>query len=173
MLSCTARGGWGAPRSTQNVIDQERLPGVQKWWLVGCIIIVVVFAATFLIIATRNESNAESGPAPVVEMTITDEGFTPDPLVLPNRRLVELRITNDASRRLVVTSDAEGIEQLPVQTDLDDPHAPVAQAQLSITASPGSTMAALVRFADTGTYELRVAGPGLEDTTRILTVLVE
>lgn len=146
---------------------------MQKYWLVGCVIIVVVFAATFLIIATRNDSNAEAGPAPIIELTITDEGFTPDPLLLPDRRLVELRVTNGAARPLVVTSDAEGIEQLPVQTDLDDPHAPVAQTELSITASPGSTVAVLVRFADTGTYELRVAGPGLEDTTRILTVLVE
>ncbi len=146
---------------------------MQKYWLIGLIIIAVVFAATFLLISWRNDPNAEAGPAPIVHLTISDSAITPDPLVLPAGRLVELRVRNDAAQRQVVTSDADGIEQLPVETDLDDPHAPGAQMELRITASPGSTTAALVRFAGKGTYDLRIAVPGLEDTARTLVVRVK
>jgi hypothetical protein len=147
---------------------------VQKYWLTGLVIIVVVFAATFLVISWRNDPNAEAGPAPIINLTIGDDTITPDPLLLPAGRLVELRVNNDASQRHIVSSDADGIDQLPVETDLNDPHATgIAQSFLSITAGPGTTTAALVRFNDKGTYELRVAVPARDITTRILTLHVE
>ena len=147
---------------------------MQKYWLGGCIIIVVVVSATFLIITWRNDPGAEAGPAPIVRLTISDDAISPDPLVLPAGRLVELRVKNDARLRHSITSDAEGIDQLPVETDLNDPHATgIAQGYLSITVGGDSTAAALVRFANKGTYELRVAVPTRDDTARSLTVRVE
>lgn len=147
---------------------------MQKYWLTGLTLIVVVSAATFLGISWRNDPNAEAGPAPIVELTITDDAIVPDPLVIPVDRLVELRVQNDAERRHSITSDAEGIEQLPVETDLDDPHATgIAQPYLKITVGSGTTSAALVRFAEKGAYDLRVVVPGSDATARTLTVLVE
>lgn len=147
---------------------------MQRYWLTGLIIIVAVFAATFLAISWRNDPNAEAGPAPIVNLIITDDAFAPDPIVIPVDRLVELRVQNDAARRQTITSNAEGIDQLPVETRLDDPHATgIAQPYLEVTASSGTTTPVLVRFGETGTYDLRVMVPGFDETARTLTVRVE
>ena len=133
--------------------------------------LAAVVAAVFVVAAAMNDRAA--GPAPLLEIRVTDTSITPATLEVDEGRLIEYRLVNDASTQRTMSANTNDVEMLPVETNILNEHnASVPVPWVNITASSGNASSALVRFTESGEYELRVEAAGRPETRQVARVIV-
>jgi hypothetical protein len=166
------------------VQKEEALPSVLQYAVGGIVAFVIVTAAAFLVIAWRNDRNAEAGPPPIVILDVRRDGIAPsvagvesppDAIPLERGRLYEVRLVNQTGLLVVSSADGPGITQLPFESPPDGftGHSPVLpEPKIRLTTSSGASSAALLRFSESRDYELRIETPGRPATLQVATFTV-
>lgn len=135
--------------------------------------VVAILAAIFVAVAAVNDRH--EGPAPLIEIRVTDDALTPESIEVDKGRLIEYRLVNDASQQRSITTNTPNVEMLPAESnplDFGNHNSTSAVRYVNITASAGDVASALVRFTEGGEYELRVETAGRPETLRIARVIV-
>lgn len=142
-----------------------------KYILGTLVALAAIAAAVFVLASTR--SDRQEGPAPLVEIRVSDAGLTPATIEVEKGRLVEYQLANNASAQRTISTPTDKVEMLPAESDvLDEHNATVPVPYINITASPGGVTSALVRFTEGGEYELHVQTAGRPETLQIARVIV-
>lgn len=144
-----------------------------RYALGSLVLAAVIVAALFAVVAWRNGEPASSGPLPVIVINVDDAGIAPDRFELREDQLAELRLVNNGTRMHSISAEGDHLLQMPLESAAYNPHgAATGFPYIRIQASAGTTAAALVRFKESGDYELRVEVPGQDETLRVVRVTV-
>lgn len=144
-----------------------------KYAVAGLILAVIVGLGGITLISQFNEPGAEAGPAPLVTITIDENGVSPASVTIDRDRLVELRVTNLAAGARIVALDHPDVESLPAAQNPLDPITSVPLPGLRFQVLTGGTRGMLVRIEKSGTYEVTIGIPGRPETARTLTLTVD
>jgi hypothetical protein len=145
---------------------------LQKYWLGGLAVTAIIATAAFLILAEFN-GNVEATPTPVVTVTVDADGITPQYVELERGRQTELRLVNATGDTRVLTTNAEHMGQLPIESTGAGPEiGNGVPGPVRVLAGAGRTMAVLVRANQAGTWELAVQVPGNDGTRQTATLAV-
>ena len=149
----------------------------------GIVGFVLIAAAAFLIIAWFNDRDAEAGPPPLVAVYVREGELIPsvdfvespsDAIPLKRGKLYELRLVNQTPLLLVGSADGDGITQLPFESSgAGDGHSAVLpEPRIRMTTPAGASSVALVRFSESGEYEVTIETPGRPETVQVATFIV-
>jgi hypothetical protein len=144
-----------------------------KYAVAGLLLAVVVALGGIALISQINEPDAEAGPAPVVTVTVDEDGVSPAAVTIDRDRLVELRVTNLAAGSRVVELDHPAVESLPAAQNPLDGITSVPLPGLRFVVLTGGTNGWLVRIKESGTYEVTIAIPNRPETARTITLTVD
>ena len=143
-----------------------------KYILGSLVFLAALGGAVFVLIANLHDDGPQ-GPAPVVTITVDDARLTPAVIEVSRDQLVEFQLVNNGTLQRVMTTNTDKVEQLPAETTSLGKHTlnnPLRYVQ--IQAGPGGATSALVRFTESGQYELRVDTAGRPEPPQVATVRV-
>jgi len=144
---------------------------LHKYWLGGLAAMAIIVTATFLILAEFN-GNADAAPTPVVTVTVDANGIAPQQVELERTRQTELRLVNATGDLRALTTNAEHMGQLPLESTGAGEIGNGIPGPVRVLAGAGRTMAVLVRANQAGTWELAVEVPGKPGTLQTATLVV-
>lgn len=163
-----------APKGEQCGLEPREAFRVLRYAFGSLLIAVAMIAGLFTALARFNGPRASSGPLPAFVLRVDDAAVTPARIDLREDQLAELRLVNNGSALRMLSTDADNVQQLPVESPFFSEHAGAnGVPYIRLEASPGTTASALVRFKDAGDYELRIEVPGDPATLRVVQVTVD
>jgi hypothetical protein len=136
--------------------------------------LAIAIAAGFVILVQVSDGGADIGPAPVIIVTLHEDGVLPvTSLTAPVGSVVELQLNNRSAVARTIRLDDDRVEQLPDLADGHDPGSREFRTGIQISAGPGRIGTALVRFKEEGTYDIGVGYTGVLFPPDFVTITVE
>jgi hypothetical protein len=139
---------------------------LQKYFAVSLGAIAAVVTVAFLVLAQLHDGVA-APPTPVAIVTVDANGVSPQNVEIERGRQTELRLVNDTDEIRVLTTNAEAIAQLPLESTGAGPEIGNGIPQpVRVMAGARQTFSVLVRGNKAGTWTLTVEVPGKPETAQ-------
>jgi hypothetical protein len=134
---------------------------------------VILLATGFLILSQVTDSGADQGRAPVIIVSVWDDGVWPPEITVRRNEITELVLRNESSAPKGARLEGEGVEQLPELAPASELGSSEPLPHISIEAGVASVGSVLVRMSERGEYTLNVTTPGVFLMKLPVTVIVE